>query len=209
MHEKTRYLKRYTQLPIAFDLLKRQQISLITPDAWEDRNDAYFLERYKDELEIGSVFATCFTRAPERRHHWRSFADGYSGVCLEFDAAKLVGSLRHEGWDVICRDVEYVDLKDARTKLSANLESWPFAKRSAYRDEAEFRIMATSKPEYDTRLIYLPFDIAALRGIIMTPCLPEGLWPATREALQRLTEDAGPVIKRSHILDSAVWRKAI
>ena len=42
-------LNRYTSLPIALDILVRHRVTLLSPETWEDRNDAFYLERYREE----------------------------------------------------------------------------------------------------------------------------------------------------------------
>src|SRR5438045_1515201 len=80
-------LNRYTTLPIALDMLAKKRITLLSPDTWEDRNDAYYL--YQQELRFRSVLAICFSMTSETFHHWRIFSHGVSGVCIEFDKARL------------------------------------------------------------------------------------------------------------------------
>jgi len=83
------FLNRYTSLPIALDVLAKKHITLLSPETWEDRNDAYYLERYRDERKLRSLLAICFSLHRETFHHWRVFSSGSSGVCIEFDKEKL------------------------------------------------------------------------------------------------------------------------
>ena len=39
------FLNRYSSLPIALDVLYKKQITLLSPETLEDRNDAHYLER--------------------------------------------------------------------------------------------------------------------------------------------------------------------
>jgi hypothetical protein len=48
-------LNRYTTLPSLLDILHKKHITLLSPDTWEDRNDAYYLERYQLESKFRSV----------------------------------------------------------------------------------------------------------------------------------------------------------
>ena len=57
------FLKRYTELPYLLYALRTKKLTLMNPAAWEDRNDAYFLMRYQERQDCGSVLALCFTRA--------------------------------------------------------------------------------------------------------------------------------------------------
>ena len=75
-------LNRYTSLPIALDVLSQKRITLLSPETWEDRNDAYYLERYRVKKELCCVLAICFSIRPETFHHWRVFSSGSAGVCI-------------------------------------------------------------------------------------------------------------------------------
>jgi hypothetical protein len=85
-------LNRYTTLPILLDILQQKHITLLSPATWEDWNDAYYLERYKQESKLRTVLAACFSERGETFHHWRVFSNGSSGVCIEFDKRSLLKS---------------------------------------------------------------------------------------------------------------------
>jgi len=84
------FLNRYTSLPIALDMLSNSHITLLSPDTWEDRNDAYYLEQYGIRSKLGSVLAACFSTCRETFHHWKVFSNGSAGVCIEFNTNKLL-----------------------------------------------------------------------------------------------------------------------
>lgn len=71
MRNRPPILNRYTSLPVALDILSEKHITLLTPDLWEDRNDAYYLERYREKLGFSCVLAICFSQRGETFHHWR------------------------------------------------------------------------------------------------------------------------------------------
>src|SRR5262245_38587699 len=108
-------LNRYTTLPILLDMLHEKHITLLSPETWEDRNDAYYLERYQAQGKLSSVLAVCFSLRGETFHHWRVFSSGSSGVCIEFDKDMLLRSFagkmgfRH-------RAVEYRWIQDLKKK---------------------------------------------------------------------------------------------
>ncbi len=138
-------LNRYTTLPMALDVLTQKRITLLSPDAWEDRNDAYYLERYQAEQRFRSVLAICFSTTSETFHHWRIFSHGASGVCLEFDKAKLlksIGGKRGFRSGVISYH-SFLHLRRNRP----DIETWPFLKRKPFEAEAEFRVIYETKKE--------------------------------------------------------------
>jgi hypothetical protein len=74
-------------------MLWRKQITLLSPQSWEDWNDAYYLKRYQEAKELGTVLALCFSSEREKYHHWRVFSHGASGVCVEFNAKKFLAGI--------------------------------------------------------------------------------------------------------------------
>ncbi len=90
---KAAILNRYTTLPILLDILHKKHIMLLSPETWEDRNDAYYLERYRLKSKFRSVLAICFSLHRETFHHWRVFSNGSSGVCIEFDKDRHCSAL--------------------------------------------------------------------------------------------------------------------
>ena len=56
-------LNRYTTLPILLDILHKKHIMLLSPETWEDRNDAYYLERYRLKSKFRSVPGHLFLTA--------------------------------------------------------------------------------------------------------------------------------------------------
>ena len=88
--EKTLILNRYTSLPIALDILVQRRVTLLSPETWEDRNDAFYLERYREVKKLKTLVAICFSARGETFHHWKVFSSGSSGVCIEFDKNLLL-----------------------------------------------------------------------------------------------------------------------
>jgi hypothetical protein len=82
-------LRRYTNLAATIHILKSRHISLLSPAFWDDRNDAFFMRRYKERKSAKSVLALCFAEASETYHHWRVFSHGSDGTCIEFDKGHL------------------------------------------------------------------------------------------------------------------------
>lgn len=88
------YLRRYTDLPTLLHLLIERELTFLDPSRWDDKNDAFYMEKYREFNALRTLLALCFTQAPETYHHWRVFCSGPSGVCLYFDHNRLVGLLR-------------------------------------------------------------------------------------------------------------------
>jgi hypothetical protein len=64
-------LNRFTSLPIAVDVLYRKRITLLTPDFWEDENDA------SNDIERKSHFAA-FSRSVLPGEGKHSITGGFS-----------------------------------------------------------------------------------------------------------------------------------
>ena len=86
-------LRRYTTLPALLDLLKQRRLTLVSPNAWVDRNDSFYLEQYKLGRKAKSVLALCLSEAGETFHHWRVFTQASDGVCVQFQREVLLGAV--------------------------------------------------------------------------------------------------------------------
>ena len=133
------YLNRYTTLPVLLDMLMHGRIVLLSPSTWEDRNDSYYLDRYKEVKQFKTVLALCFSKRRETFHHWKVFSSGLSGVCIEFDRKLLLRSLAGQP-GLTLRDVDYKLIQNVH-ESPPSVEDWPFIKRKPYEDEDEFRIV--------------------------------------------------------------------
>ena len=144
MKPKTPILNRYTSLPVALDVLVERRLTLLSPETWEDRNDAFYLERYREKKNLQTLVAICFSARGETFHHRKVFSSGSSGVCIEFDKNRLLRAFpssdgfRHG-------NIEYRFVKTVNQERP-EVERWPFLKRKAFKDEGEFRII------YENRL---------------------------------------------------------
>lgn len=203
MKRKRAQLWRYTSLPLALDLLSRRQLTLRSPSTWEDRNDAYYLERYAERKKKG-VVAVCFTKKPERFHHWKIFASGSAGVCIQFDKARLLDQVpkakgfRHD-------DVTYHFIKKLK---NPDVETWPFLKRVSFAAEEEFRIIG----HVATGSIEAVVDIAdpnPITKIILSPWLPVTAVPSVIGAIQAIAGFEGLKVEHSKLLDTKSWRQII
>ena len=86
----SKFLRRYTNMTTLIYMLKEKKITLLNPEKWDDKNDAYYMSLYKKKGSLKSILALCFTQVPERYHHWRVFAGGPDGVCVRFEVVPVV-----------------------------------------------------------------------------------------------------------------------
>jgi len=199
-------LNRYTSLPVLLDVLRNRHITLLSPDSWEDRNDAHYLERYQTELKLQSLLAICFSERQETFHQWRVFSSGSSGLCIEFDKASLikcvVGKPGFRAQKVDYRWIE--ELKTVRPDRS----TWPFLKRKPFQDEEEFRIIFESTAERLTHRS-IPIDLSCIRLVTLSPWLPSPLVPAVIAAIKAIPDCTSLRVQASSILENTDWKKAI
>jgi hypothetical protein len=199
-------LNRYTTLPILVDILHEKHITLLSPETWEDRNDAYHLERYQVESKLRSVLAICFSLSRETFHHWRVFSSGSSGVCIEFDKDALLRSFAgQEGFRH--QPIEYRWVGDVKKK-KPELKSWPFIKRKPFIDEQEYRIIFESATD-SVRSKSIPIDLSSIRLITLSPWLPAAVAPAVTMAVRGIDGCAKIKIHPSSLINNADWKAAI
>jgi len=197
----TRY-RRFTQLPILIQMLARQELTLVGPSTWDDKNDSFFLQKYKEKRQLMSVLAMCFARAAETYHHWRVFAPGPAGVRVSFDPTRLepalsgVAGLRLE-------QVKYLKIKELRER-DLSVDELPFVKRYPYKPEKEVRLVWES-PTEQRDFLSVPFDLNAITDITLSPWLHKSLAPEIRAVLKEVARHKGLRITRSTLVGNDEW----
>ena len=200
------FLNRYTNLPVLLDILVHKHLVLLDPSSWEDRNDSYYLERYKAEKNLKTVLALCFSRRRETFHQWKVFSSGPGGVCIEFDEAELLRGLSYQkGFRL--RNIRYELIKTIRS-TTPKIMDWPFIKRIPFKDEDEFRIVYENRvAEEATKEI--PIPISSILKITLSPWMPESVASSVTGILNGLPDCGAITVQRSSLLQNAVWQAAI
>jgi hypothetical protein len=188
------------------DILQHKRITLIGPETWEDRNDAYYMNRYRQEKGLKTLVAICFAERSERFHHWKVFSPGSSGICLEFDKKKLLSAFTSTK-GVRTSAMRYLWIKDVTAKRPP-ISEWPFLKRKVYVDECEFRIVYQ-----DTTTAALtksfPIDLSSIRKITLSPWLHEAVAESVRETIQMIPGCEHFKANRSSLIENTSWKSAI
>lgn len=200
------FLNRYTSLPILLDMLSNKQLVLLSPSSWEDRNDSYYLERYKEEKVLATVLALCFTKKRETFHHWKIFSDGIAGVCVEFDKAKLIGAIADlEGYrsgNVVYRYIK--EMENDRPKVGR----WPFLKRKPFKDEGEFRIVYQNKhTKFPTKNISIKIDW--IRKVTLSPWMPSSVAKTVKSIICGINGCERLRVNHSSLLETTAWKAII
>ena len=202
----TKYVKRYTTLSSALDTLKNQHLILLNPSKWDDTNDSYFMELYQTKTDCGSLLALCCTMATETYHHWKVFASGMEGVCIEIDRVFLERSVASDH-HIKVRQVEYLKVKELEALDEADIDRVPFIKREGFGDEREWRIIARCDDKLKQTLP-IRLDLQAINRIIFNPWMPDALVETVRQVIRSLPGCEKIKVARSRLTNSTRWKAA-
>ncbi|SRR5579862_128969 len=200
----TDFLNRFTTLPVLLDMLSRQCITLLGPTNWEDRNDAYYLEKYKANKQLKTLLACCFSTKRETFHHWKVFSNGPSGVCIEFNSHKLLSMVETvEG--ISFRPVSYRLIKHNQ---NPSLGAWPFLKRKAFEDEGEFRIIYEN-PFIEKKTKEIRFDLECIEKITLSPWMPKPIAKSVAKVIRDIKHCEDITVVGSSLLESSGWKNCL
>lgn len=199
------YLHRYTDLTSLIHILTSKNLTLLNPETWDDKNDAYFMAAYKAKSKAKTILALCFSeRTQQTYHHWKVFANGPAGVCITFRKPDLLTSLPR-GSGILHRTMKYYSFDDAN-KLKKNVDDLPFIKRNYFKDEREYRIVYSDAkavlPSYDVRI-----DCAWIVKITLSPWMHKALAQSVRETLRLIPGCKGLRVVHSTLTSSERWKK--
>jgi hypothetical protein len=195
-------LRRYTELPALLAFLRRQEITLLSPSTWDDRNDRHLMDAHKRVKGLKTLVALCFSQCPETYHHWKIFAPGTSGVCIEFRKQDLLDCL--PGTGVTHDSMDYKTISQLKTS-SLEPEALPFTKRAAFADENEYRIVFSSKRQtLSTKRI--PVPITTVNRIAINPWIAEPLFNAIKDTIATIPACENMVVYQSKLIDSPSWK---
>jgi hypothetical protein len=201
----SKVLNRYTTLPVLIDLLRRKKLVLLSPDKWEDRNDAEVMLEYKKRRKLRHLYAVCLSEGDETVHHWTAFSNGSSGCCIAFDRDKLLSAVG-EVSGIRTGSVKYKKLKELKNEgiVIANM---PFTKRWPYRCEEEYRIIFESKDESAALGGFFDIDInlRMIRKITINQRMPEQVYQTIKEYLKQEVKNPSQRINRSTLYENKIW----
>ena len=198
------YLRRYTDLPALLHLLSSQQITLLDPKTWDDKNDSYFMSVYKEKKKFQTVLALCFSQSAETYHHWRVFSNGPAGVCIVFDRQSLLDDFKKEA-GVTTGPVDYLLLTEARRRKFL-VNDLPFLKRSGYKPENEYRAIYTSSTKSMPSLP-IGISLSSIRSISLSPWMHTSLAGPTASAIRTINGCAKLRVSRSTLISNEEWKR--
>ena len=199
------FLRRYTELPFVVDYLNTRELALPSPKTWDDRNDAYYIERYAAATECPHTYALCLTEASETYHHWKIFSHGAGGACIEFkkdaliEQARKIGGLRAES-------VRYRTLQELRAS-KPTVQELPFLKRHAFADEIEFRLFLALPQPAQPGPYRLPVPLSAVNRIVLSPWLPRAVADRCKALLKSMEGCKSVKVYRSSLVENEEWKK--
>jgi hypothetical protein len=185
-------------------MLSRRRITLLDPKSWDDQNDAYYLELYREKEQLASVLALCFTQASETYHHWRVFANGASGVCVQFKRAALLEAIQAEP-GIKARRVKYLKLGEIRDRR-IRATQLPFLKRFPFENEDEFRLIYESKNKRSATLdVSVP--LACIERVTLSPWMHPQIADSVKRAIHGIRGCRALKVYRSTLIGNAEWKK--
>jgi hypothetical protein len=198
-------LRRYTDLPSLIDILVNKRITLLDPNSWDDKNDSHYISVYKENKNLKTVLALCFTKAAETYHHWKVFSGNTGGVCIVFDRNALLAAIKKES-GVRCRTVKYHTLQANKQNPPLSTSILPFIKRHAFRHELEYRVIFESTAEI-LSYRHLTIPLSSISRVIISPWLPISLADSTRCTLRAIDGCERLEIARSTLVNNEQWKK--
>ncbi len=203
-NKKTSLLRRYTSLPALLHLLRNQQITLLSPTSWDDRNDAFYMNQYKKRRKLKSVLALCFSEANETYHHWRVFTHGSEGVCITFKRDELLAA-----FDAI----KNIHKRAVKYKLISELKGFhpsvaqlPFLKRQPYKDEKEFRLVYDDSSE-EIEMKGFHIELTCINRITLNPWMSKPLADAVKSTVRSVDGCKSIEVYQTTLLDNERWKR--
>jgi len=199
-------IRRYTSIAATIDTLRHRQLTLLDPATWDDRNDRYFMDLYKEGRQSGGLYAACAATCFETYHHWRVFTTAADGACIELFREPLEKALRPLS-RVRFGEVEYLTLDDADELSADHLDDLPFMKRVAFAPEQEYRIIAETEEPQEIAL-GLELSLSWIGRILLNPWLPSRVADSIKATLTEINGCQNLTVVRSHLIESSRWKRA-
>lgn len=201
--------RRYTNLADLIYTLREKRISLRNPQHWDDKNDSYYLERYRTYRGLNTLFALCFAdEKGETYHHWRVFSGGANGVSIRFEKEPLLTAFRNQckfdGVTPLDHRVNYRKIEQLQRDPPC-VEDLPFLKWSPYGDESEYRIVYASENSRESW--GFPINVAWIQHISLSPWLPPALERSVRNELTSIDGCSRLCVSKSRVIDFDAWKK--
>lgn len=200
-----RTYRRYTNLASLLHILRSRCLTLLNPETWDDRNDAFFMAEYKRIKNLKTLLAICLAVWEETYHHWQVFSRGSDGVCIEFDGEMLKSAFSNTK-GVTHKLMDYRLLTAIQKMENVDPDLLPFIKRWPYTDESEYRAVFADKDDEKSTLD-VPINLQMIKRITLSPWLHQALVPAVKETIKGLRGCDRLKVSRSTLIDNSQWKK--
>jgi hypothetical protein len=198
------FFRRYTELPALIHMLTHQQLTLLDPRSWDDKNDSYFLAQYREKRKLKSVLALCFTQADETYHHWRIFSAGSGGVCVTFKGVPLLSAVTGIS-NLQMGSVRYLKVKEIR-KRKLKVKELPYLKRAPFEPEDEARMLWESATEQRSCLP-VPIQLSSISRVTLSPWMHASLAKSVKDLLRSMPGCSSLQVVRSTLIGNDEWMK--
>ncbi|QCL83328.1 DUF2971 domain-containing protein [Agrobacterium pusense] len=193
--------RRYTNLAAAIHILRTREITLLTPEKWDDGNDRHFMQVYKDNMKLGSLLAICLAADSDTYGHWRVFSPNVDGVCIVLQKDLLIESFRNVS-GIRHRKVDYLEL--ASLDGPPKTKHLPFLKRYPYRPEGEYRVIYESKTD-GIKAKSFPLPPGCIKDVILSPWMPEQLVRSVIDTLKSIDGCENLSMYQSTLIKNRKW----
>jgi hypothetical protein len=199
-----RLLRRYTELPYVIDYLHTEELALLNPASWDDRNDSFYIEEYARQTESKSVYALCLADCAETYHHWRVFSHGSGGACIQFKREEFLNAITEED-GLRSEGVTYKTINELR-RAKPSLEDLPFLKRYAFQNEGEFRLFYAQKAK-GPPIHRISVPRTCVDRVILSPWLSDVVANRVKKTLKSIPGCSNVKIYRSTLVENENWKK--
>ena len=197
-------LRRYTELPYVMDYLHTEELALLNPASWDDRNDSFYIEEYARRSGAKSVYALCLTDCAETYHHWRVFSNGSGGACIQFKREKFLAAISNI--DGLRSEVVRYKTINELHQAKPTLDELPFLKRFAFQNEGEFRLFYESNTE-GPAIHRIKVPRSCVDHVILSPWLPNNVSDHVKKTLKSISGCSKVKIYRSTLVENENWKK--
>jgi hypothetical protein len=206
MTESSKLIRRYTSISAVIDLLHRRELAILDPQSWDDRNDRYFMDLYKEKKKIGGLYGLCAAQCSETYHHWRVFTNTADGACVEINREPLEAVLGQLN-GVRFGPMDYLRLDEVEHLTRGDVDRLPFVKRIGFAAEEEYRIVAeTDEPQVS--VFKIDFELRWIKHIYLNPWLPKSIAESVIGALKAIRGCSRLEVTRSLLIESSRWKRA-
>ncbi|MBB4123669.1 hypothetical protein [Martelella radicis] len=182
-------IRRYMSIVALIDTLRQQQLAVLNPESWDDRNDQLFMRVYKSLSKAGGLYGACLVL---KRQPLEAYLDSHQP---------------EPGTKIRYSEVKYLKLAEVKELSPGCVKDLPFLKRYGFKDENEYRIVIETDSEQQPA-IFISCPHAWIDTIYLNPWLYKNQVQSLIKTIKEIPGCERLKVKRSQLTDSATWREA-